>query len=77
MVDMFGRMPVNMRSYIRTYILAPFHNTGITGMTTVAGDTFNFVPPHLFFHAHEISHSMDWHAQASRISTSSEWQGNY
>lgn len=66
MIDIFGRLPVNMRSYIRHIIALP--GTESAGSS---GDNIAIVGTagKLSIFAHEIGHSLDCHAYGAYISS--------
>ncbi|KAF7563681.1 hypothetical protein G7046_g467 [Stylonectria norvegica] len=80
MIDIFGRLPVHMRSYIRHLIATPGLNDGAAAWTWSNGDCVVESAPSVSVLLHEVSHSLDWHAlpqYQQPFSSSSIWQDNY
>ncbi|TQV92290.1 hypothetical protein V2A60_006978 [Cordyceps javanica] len=80
MIDIFGRAPVHMRSFIRHLVATPGLHDGAAAFTYSSGDCVVESAPDLSVMLHEISHSLDWHAlpqYPSPFSSSGEWQSNY
>ncbi|KAK2592709.1 hypothetical protein QQS21_009584 [Conoideocrella luteorostrata] len=80
MMDIFGRMPVHMRSYIRHLVATPALNDGAAAFTYSSGDCVVESVPGLSTMIHETSHSLDWHAMpqySQPFSDTNVWQENY
>ncbi|KAM7199793.1 hypothetical protein V8F20_005663 [Naviculisporaceae sp. PSN 640] len=80
MIDMFGRLPVRMRSYIRHFMATPGLNDGAAAFIYQSGDVVFEDRPNLGTFVHEVSHSMDWHAlrqYGSPFSSTKIWQDNF
>ncbi|KAK2612275.1 hypothetical protein QQS21_001701 [Conoideocrella luteorostrata] len=80
MIDIFGRMPVHMRSYIRHLVATPGLNDGAAAFTYSNGDCVFESAPALSTMIHETSHSLDWHAlpqYSQPFSGTNVWQDNY
>ncbi|KAK3318838.1 hypothetical protein B0H66DRAFT_251066 [Apodospora peruviana] len=80
MIDIFGRLPVRSRSFVRHFVATPGLNDGAAAFTYYSGDVVFEDRPTIMTFVHEVSHSLDWHAltqYGSPFSNTAIWRDNF
>ncbi|KAM7211034.1 hypothetical protein V8F06_013582 [Rhypophila decipiens] len=80
MIDIFGRLPVRMRSYIRHFMATPGLNDGAAAFIYQNGDVVFEDRPQLATFVHEVSHSLDFNGlkqYGSPFSSTGIWKDNF